>query len=582
MRIKEWQKIALVVVLTLFVGVLFYTTLFRVTTEVSLDVKPGSFLQLNLSGEIPERVVENPIAEVIGGLPNISIQDIVLNIHKAKRDKNISGILLHLGPLGIGWGKLDEIRNALQSFHAAGKKIYTYLEMAGDAEYYLASVSDTITTIPTAIFMVNGLVSEPLFMKGTLQKLGIEADFVAHGKYKNAPDIFTRESMSDAQREVLNAILDEYYQRLVDTLSVSRGLSRTETQSILDKGLLNGREALAMGLVDTLMYFNELKTHLTGKDDSKRRILGFKQYRKVQPEGTDISTSDALAIVYGVGSIVIGGEKPYEYDNLITSEGMANSIRKAAENKRVKAIILRIDSPGGSGVASDVIWKEVVKAREKKPIIVSISDLAASGGYYISMAADTIVAHPGSIVGSIGVFAGKFAMGKFYNKIGMNTEKLQRGRNADFFLTSQPFTPEQRKILRHHIMTFYEDFLQKVAQGRHMSVEEVDKIAQGRIWSGKQGYQNGLVDVLGDFNTAVRIAKEMANLPVDKPVPLLIYPRIKSFWERLLLEGFQNFATQPVFPLSSLPEPLQNMVKAIPYFQTGEPLFLPPFIVDIN
>jgi len=253
---------------------------------------------------------------------------------------------------------------------------------------------------------------------------------------------------------------------------------------------------------------------------------------------------------------------------------MANSIRKAADNDDVKAIILRIDSPGGSSSASDIIWREVVEAKKKKPVIASVSDVAASGGYYISMAADTIVAHPGSIVGSIGVFAGKFAWNKLYDKIGLNKEKIMRGRNADLFSETQKFTPEQREILNKFIMDFYDEFITKAAEGRKTTPEEIHKIGQGRVWTGEQGLEIGLVDVLGDFHTAVRIAKEKSGIPVDEPVKLVLYPKLKTYFERLLKGNFSISVLDILPELRGVPTGLRNTIIALPYFQAGEPLYL--------
>ncbi len=582
MRLKEWHKITFIVILTLIVGGIFYSVLFRSIGEETITIKKNSILDIVIAGEVPERTVPNPVLEIFGTAPSISVQDLLFNIRKATRDKRITAILLRPVSLLMGWGKLDEIRNALLAFKRSGKQIYVYTELAGDKEYYLASVADTIVSISSGIFVINGFYSEPVFLKNTLRKIGIEADFVAYGKYKNAPDIFTREHMSDAQREVLNALLDGYYRRYVDTLSTTRKIDRATVQKLIDRGLLSGEEALKAQLIDSLMYLNELKEHLKQGGHGERKLIPFSRYRKVKPASLGLTAKKSFALIYGVGTIVSGSENQFDEGELITSEGMANSIRKAAENKNIKAIILRIDSPGGSGIASDVIWREVVAAREKKPVIVSVSDMAASGGYYISMAADSIVAHPASIVGSIGVFAGKFSFGGLYQKIGMNTEQLTRGKNANFFSTTRKFTPEQRKLLQQHIMTFYNDFITKAAEGRHKTPQEVDKIAQGRVWSGEEGLKIGLVDQLGDFNTAVKIAKKMANIPEDELVRLVVYPRLRSFWERILSGKIATWQPKLHAELQQLSPIFRNIVNAIPHFKTGEPLFLLPFDPAVN
>lgn len=582
MRFKERTKIMLLILGCFVVAGVFYWMLFAILSEEPAPLSRNSVLELTLSGEIPERAAEDPLREALGTAPVLSLQDVLQVIRKAARDEKIVGILLRPEGMLTGWAKVREIRQALEQFKETGKPIYAFLEMAGNKEYYLATVADTIVGISTGILFVNGFLSEPVFLKNTLAKIGIEADFVAHGKYKNAPDMVTRERMSDAQREVINAILDQYYEDLVTTLTDARHLEASTVRAHIDRGLLDMKKAREAGLVDTLMYYHDLKEYLKEHLGKGTRMVSFNRYKKVPFSRLGISPKHTLAVVFGVGTIVIGGEEQFGQDGLITSEGMAASIRKAAEDKEVKAIILRIDSPGGSGTASDVIWREVVKAREKKPVIVSVSDLAASGGYYISMAADTIVAQPNSLVGSIGVFAGKFAWQGFYRKIGMNVEKITRGRNADFFSSTGKFTPEQREILRQFIMDFYQDFITKVGEGRGMPPEEVDRIAQGRVWTGKQGHQLGLVDVLGDFQTAVQIAKEMAGLPPDEPVKLKVYPHLKSFIERLLESDLSTGISLSVPELQALPPVLRNIIVALPHFRTGEPLFLLPFDIGVN
>jgi protease-4 len=298
-----------------------------------------------------------------------------------------------------------------------------------------------------------------------------------------------------------------------------------------------------------------------------------------------VKATQKIAVVYGVGTIVSGGEDQFGENGLITSEGMANSIRRVADDNSIKAIILRIDSPGGSGTASDIIWKEAVKAADKKPLIVSISDVAASGGYYISMAADSIVAHPSSIVGSIGVFFMKGILAKLYDKIGANVEEIKRGKNADMFSELQRLTPDQRELVQQFIFDFYEDFVSKAAEGRHMSYDEIDNIAQGRVWTGKQGLEIGLVDKIGDYYTAINMAKKMAGIPVEDYVRLVVYPKQKTLLERLFSGSIMAKASDPIKQIDGfkqMPLLFKNIIAALPYFRPGEPLFLSTFYLEIN
>jgi protease-4 len=581
MRLKEWQKITLLIVgIFAAVGLFMYFVLSSVPDEAP-PISRDSFLELTISGEIPERAPDDPVGEMFGA-PSNSIQTIIHVIRKAKIDKKIRGIILRPELTNMGFAKTDEIRSALVDFKTTGKPIYAFIEFAGDKEYYLASVADSIFGVPTGILMANGLLSSPIFLKGTLDKLGIEFESVAIGKYKNAPDMFTRDKMSDAQREVTNSILDDLYQRYISKLAEARGMEETRVSHLIDQGFFTLDKALEEGLVDTLMYYAEFKEFLKSRYSSRLRFVSVKHYRKIPMSKLGIKAKETIAVIYGVGTIVSGGEDAYGENDLITSQGMANSVRRAAEDESVKAIILRIDSPGGSGTASDIIWQEVARAAEEKPLIVSISDVAASGGYYISMAADSIVAHPSSIVGSIGIFFMKGVFSKLYDKIGMNVEEIKRGENAAMFSEMQRLTPDQRELIRQFLFNFYRDFVNKVADGRHMSYDEVDNIAQGRVWTGRQALENGLIDKLGDYYTAIGMAKKMAGIPEDEYVNLAIYPKQKTLLERVLSGAIMAKASNPIEQFKDVPRVFKSLVKALPYFRPGEPLFLCTFYPEIN
>lgn len=573
MQLKEWHKVALLIVGSFLLAFYIIGAFFA---EEANPVAPNSYLILTIGGEIPERTVDDDVMDFLGEGAFTSVQQLLSAIRKAQFDENISGIILRPFPNTMGWAKMDDIRNALLAFKNEGKSLYAYLDAAGDREYYLASAADSIFGTATGLLFVNGFASEPEFLKGTMDKLGIEADFISYGKYKNAPDTYRRTEMSDAQREVSNNLLDHYYSVLIDSIASARELSREDVIAFVDQGFATIANGYSAGLIDSLIYYNEFKDILKARHDDKGRFVSLGRYRNAEPDAPSFfDAQDTIAVIYGVGTIVTGGESLYS-DGLITSEGMAKNIRKAADNDNVKAIILRIDSPGGSGSASDVIWKEVVAAKEKKPVIVSVSDLAASGGYYISMAADTIVAHPNSIVGSIGVYIGKFAWGGFYDKIGYNRDKVQRGKNADIFSETRKFTAEQRETMTGFVMEFYQDFIGKAAEGRGMTPEAIDEIAQGRVWTGQQALDLGLVDLLGDFSTAITVAKEMADIPESDKVVLRTYPRLKSVFDRVL-DGniaLKNQTRQLIPEFIGIPPAFRNTILAIPHFNPGEPLFL--------
>lgn len=581
MKLREWQKITLLILGVFAAVALFLIFIISSIPEEAPPLSRDSFLELTISGEIPERTVDDPLEELLGA-PSNSIQTMIHVIRKAKIDDKIRGIILQPELSDLGFGKTEEIRDALEDFKASGKPVYAFIEFASDKEYYLASVADSIFGVSTGILVANGLVSQPVFLKNTLAKLGIEFEAVAIGKYKNAPDMFTREEMSDAEREVINSILDDIYPRYISNLAAARRMDESRMYELIDQGFFTLDKAKEAGLVDTLIYYSEFKEFLKQKYGARLRFVSLKRYRKIPMSKLGVKAKQKIAVIYGVGTIVSGGEDQFGIDGLITSQGMANSIRTVAEDNSIKAIILRIDSPGGSGTASDIIYQEVVKAAQKKPLIVSVSDMAASGGYYISMAADSIIAHPSSIVGSIGIFFMKGILAGLYDKIGMNVEEITRGRNANMFSETQRLSDEQRALLGEYLMNFYRDFVSKVAAGRGMSYEEVDSLAQGRVWTGRQALENGLVDKLGDYYAAIDMAKHMAGIPAADYVRLVIYPKQKTLLERVLSGAIVAEAVNPIKLYKKMPAILENLIMALPYFRPGEPLFLSGFYPEID
>ncbi len=579
---SEWRKIVLIIFITIIIIGGLQFLLFKGIQQGPAPLSRPAVLELTLSGKLEERFVEDPLAEALG-TSGQGLNQLLATIRKATLDPNIKGILLRVWPMETGWAKINEVRTALLRFKQAQKTIYAYSEAVGNGEYYLMTVADSIYFPPEGMFLVNGLTSSPLYLKGTLEKLGIQADFVAHGEYKSAPEMFTRSGPSEPAAEETQALLDDYFRLFVDTLAAARGRTPQFIKSIIDKGLLTPDGVVQSGLADSLMYYLDVKEKIKS-DLSVRRIVSYDYYKKVALQNTGKARSK-IAVIYGIGTIVVGSAGAFGQDGVITSDGMAKAIKDAADNRAIKAIILRMDSPGGSATAADIIWKEVVRARQKKPVIVSVSDMAASGGYYISMAADSIIAHPQSLVGSIGVFAGKFATRDLHKKIGANRVTFKRGQNADIFSFYTPFTERQRQLVQSFIMYTYRDFVKKAAAGRHKTYEEMDRIARGRVWSGLQGVEIGLVDKLGDFDEAVKTAKRMAGIPQDERVILVTYPRIKPFLERLVDELLRNQARGIIREVTQvLPDVggYWSVVQALSSFRPGEPLAIMPYLPEIR
>ncbi|UCF64690.1 MAG: signal peptide peptidase SppA, partial [bacterium] len=566
---KGWVKIVILTLIILICFIVFYYITFSRFFEGPPPISKGSYLELNIYGDIPERSYSDSFSEVfVGEVPAL---DGLLNcIRKAKIDPNIRGIIIKPMGLATGWARIEELKAALRDYKTSQKPLYAYLEVAGNREYYLAIEADMIFGGPESILLITGLMGRNYYFKGLLDKIGVEADFVAYGKYKSAPEIFTRKDMSPAHREEINALLDDYYERYLADISVTRNIDVRKVEALIDYGIYSLEEASQKNLVDTLMFYNEFLDYLENIDGKFPRLVSYNRYRKISFEKLGVDVQGTVALIYCLGDIVSGLGGSGADEGLMIAEGMADIIKDAAEDKGVQAIVLRINSPGGSGIAADIIWNSVVKAREKKPVIVSMSDLAASGGYYIAMSADTIVAQPSSIVGSIGIYSGKFSMKELYRKLGVNKIEIPRGDNSNLFSELSTFNDKQRKIIENHITTYYQKFVQKAADGRGLTYEEVDKIGQGRVWTGVQSIQNGLVDKLGGMEDAIQVAKKMIGTPTESYVKIKIYPQQRSFFERLFSLSVQSQFSKA---LNILPASVREYIKGFFYFKDFEPLY---------
>ena len=575
---KSWMKITLLVLAILISVGVFYYLLLSSFMESAPPISRDSYLELNIYGEIPERSYSDPFSRIFTSEPP-SMEGLLDCINKAAIDPKIKGIVLR--PLGssIGWGKIEELRDALFQFQKTGKPVYVYLEMAGNRDYYLSLTGDMIFGSPTGMLMINGLLGGSYFIKGTFDKIGVEADFIAHGKYKNAPDIFTRSDMSPAQREVINSILDDYFGRYVKSIGEERDLDQETVRKLINRGMYTISDAVEKGLADTVMYFNEFKDYLKKMNGRSPRFVSYGRYKKIPLSKLGVKARQTIAIIYCSGTIVSGVGDDMSDDGMIISDGMANTIREVANDNNIKGIVLRVDSPGGSGIASDIIWQEVFEARKKKPVIVSVSDMAASGGYYISVSADSIVCEPSSIIGSIGVFAGKFSLKDLYKKLGINKVEIPRGENSDIFSEHNKFSDEQRTLIKQGIDEFYQIFVDKVAEGRVMTDEEVDAIGQGRVWTGDQAMKNGLVDKIGGIKTAINMVKKMCGIPEGQAVYVRRLPRQKSLLDRLLSDGL---SVKNSSLLNFLPSNQRSYFQGYLYFKNYEPLAILPFYLYIN
>ncbi len=496
------------------------------------DVVSGSTLTLDMTGPLPEdRLFDlsGPFFEV----DTVTFREVLDSVRRAESDTRVESLLLHFRGTGIGWAKAGELRSALKDFVASGKKLVSYIEYGGTLDYYVASAAEEVFIHPQSILDLRGLNAEVTFMKSTLGKLGVEAEFEQIGAYKNAPDVYTRESLSEPHREVLTSIVEDLYDRLVGSIAVSRNMTNAEVYALFDRGPFRAAEALELGLVDELLHKDEVEARLA-EDGEDFEPLTVADYQANSNDGLGIDGRPRIALIYGVGIIVSGQNDNDPLDGRIMgADTLASTFKQVREDDSIEAVVFRIQSPGGSDVASDVIWREAALTMEKKPVVVSMSDVAASGGYWIATASNAIVAEPSTLTGSIGIYAGKFNLDGLYEKIGFSHDRVMRGASADFWSSSRSFSADERQRLRNILQSGYQRFLERVATSRNMTPEEVDAIAQGRVWTGAQAWEIGLVDELGGLDRAVALAREKADIAEDAEIRLEIYPERGTFFDML-------------------------------------------------
>jgi protease-4 len=504
--------------------------------------RKDNFLELKLSGKIEEEKSSGFFSK-----KKTTLLDIVQDIERAKKDKRVKGLIVKLDLLNAGIGKIQELREAFLDFRQNGKTVVFFMEGGSNKEYYLASSGNKIVMLPTGYLDLTGISAEVTFIKKTLEKLGIEAELEHIGDYKTASDLVTRDSMSVAHREMENWLLDDLYEQMSGDISRQRGMSQADLKSKIDQGPHSAKEAKEKGLVDELAYYDQIDQIIKDQAGEKPYKLGFGRYAREENYKYSWGISPKIAVIFATGSIMSGESgSNFFLGKIMGSETIVGSIRKAREDRTIKAIVFRIDSGGGSGIASDVIWREIILCKGKKPFIVSMSDVAGSGGYFIACPGDTILADPGTITGSIGVISGKFNLKGLYEKIGFSKEVLKRGEHSDFFTTTRGFTEEERKMVRKLNQEFYDDFVNKVAEGRKMSFDAVDQIGRGRVWTGNQAKANGLVDELGGLKQAIEIAKIKAGIKEKAVVEIVTLPKRWSFFGWDFEEAFSFLGPKKV------------------------------------
>ena len=550
-------------------------------------VPSRTLLEVNLEGGLLERLPDDPVSQIVlKGRP--TLRSVVDALDKAGDDPKVVGLVATVGAGGLGMAQAQEVRDAVLAFRAKKKTAIAFSETFGEfgpgnGGYYLASAFDEIYLQPSGDIGLTGLLAQSPFLRGTLDKLGLVPRMDHRYEYKNAMNLFTEKKFTPAHKEATSKVLFSFFGQMVKGIAEGRKLGEDEVRALVDKGPYLGKEALDAKLVDGLAYRDEVYEKARAKAGKDAKLLFLSQY--LERAGRPHDKGKTIALVYGVGGVSRGKD---EYDPIsgsftMGSDTVAAAFRDAVEDKDVKAILFRVDSPGGSYVASDTIWRETVRAKKAgKPVVVSMGDVAGSGGYFVAMAADKIVAQPATITGSIGVLAGKILTGGLWDKIGLGWDEVHSSANARIWSTLSDYSPAEWARFQASLDRIYEDFTSKVADGRKLPKEKVLEIAKGRIWSGEDAKGLGLVDELGGLTTALRLAKKAANIPDTEDVKLQVFPRPKSPIEQLLGGPRENSepAVAAIARALETARPLVRQLDALGVRDKKGVLFVPPLAVQ--
>ncbi len=551
-----------------------------VSGNSTLEVRPG--------GELYEVLPNDVVGQFLRRGSTNTVRTFVATLRKASRDPRITGIILKPTSIDVPyWGKVQELRQAIVEFRKSGKPVVAYLEYGGDREYYLASAADRVYLMPTSPLDLTGVASYEIFLRGTLDKIGAYPDMLHIGDYKTAINALTETTYTPAHREMAESLNRDMYDQLVRAIADARKKTEAEVRALIDDGPFLPEDALRAGLIDDLVYEDQVDDQLKALEKTDRvATVDFEDYARISPASVGLATKSRIAVIYAVGTIA-SGKSAYDPVNgpVVGSETLVEQIRTVRKDASIKAIVLRVDSPGGSSIASDVIWRELVLTRDAnpaRPLIASMADLAASGGYYIAMPAQVIVAQPATLTGSIGIFSGKIVTGGTFQKLGANVEGLSVGRRAQMNSSARRYTPDERAKVEEQMQAFYDGFVEKVAASRHTSPEKIDAVAQGRVWTGQQARQHGLVDVLGGLDAAVLVAKQRAKIPADEEVELVVYPPRRSLYEAIADQFGGATAGLGLDPLSlvfsrSEQRAVGALTAPLRLFRRGEPLALMPY-----
>jgi protease-4 len=538
-------------------------------SERPVSVADGSTLVFKLEGEVPEKTTPEIPLPMFQDQAPMTVEQIWGTFRKAAADTRVKGIIFEPRGLDMGWAKMQEIHDEILQFKKSGKPIISFLRSPGAREYYLAAATDKIFLAPEDSLDLKGLRVEAVFIKNTFDKLGIHADVIHAGKYKDAGDMLTQTSMTPETHEVLDQILDQFYGNLIDTIAQGRKKQADAVRAAIDQGPFMANEALGNGLIDAFGYEDQ------AADDVKIRLkqteltkLSAKSYSKTPALSGGVSRR--IALVVGEGEITRGSGNSSSDDQGITAAAFIKLLKQVEDDSSIRGVIIRVDSPGGDGVASDDILHEAKNLSKKKPVVISMSDLAASGGYFIAMTGDPIVAYPNTLTGSIGVIFARMSLHGLYDKIGVNKQMLKRGQYADLDSDYAPLTDDQHQKISGQIDAFYKSFVGRVAEGRKKTFDQIEPLAQGRVWLGAQAKQNGLVDELGGLDRAVELVRQRAHIAASDRITLVPFPGKRSVLDVLFgrpdeAEALESKLEQVLgkLPISALAK--GGFLKLMPY-----------------
>jgi protease-4 len=529
---KAFLRTVLAVWVALFLLILLVVMIGFAMGAGDAEIQNESWLVLDLEGEIVDYPLGGFESHFFGEMP--SHTRLMENLEKAAADDRIEGVILRIGPSTLGPAKCEELRGAVEKVQETGKRVHAYCDMLFNRQYYLASVCDSVFMLPSGYFEMTGWASVRPFYKGTLDKLGIEPNVHRIEDYKSAAELVTRSEMSPESREMATWLMDDLYEDFVSTVTADRRMSRADFEGVMEKALLTPEEAVDAGLVDRTLYWDELEDGLKRPDEDKLRTVYGGTYGKVERSEVGIQ-GKKIAIVHAQG-MIHGGRSGVDpmFGMMMGAQSVIADLRAAMDDDEIEGVIFRVDSPGGMGYASDKIGRWVKMVETKKPVVVSMADVAASGGYMVSHRMRPIVVSGNTITGSIGSITGKFNMRGLYDKLGISYDFVTRGPFALIHGEYDNWTPEEAEMVAENHWKGYNDWVEDIAEHRGLTFDQVDSVARGRVWTGRQALERNLVDKLGGLDKAIAELKRKAEIPADADVTIVHYPEKKSLIEAIM------------------------------------------------